>query len=64
MLDSKAQKLLNFSSRRTPLEVIMLAVVQAALDRDWSSGSDVINAAIEKLIDGTVNNNRDMAMCF
>ena len=51
-VDSKAQKLLDFSSNQTPLEVIMLSVVKGVMDMEWTDSSDVVNAAIENLIDG------------
>lgn len=51
-VDSKAQKLLDFSSNQTPLEVIMLSVVKGVVDMEWTDSSDVVNAAIENLIDG------------
>lgn len=50
--DSKAQKLLNFSSPRTPLEIIMLSVVGGLME--LTDSSDIINVAMEKLIDGMI----------
>ena len=51
-VDSKAQKLLNFSSPLTPLEVIMLSVVEGMLGLECTESREVINAAIENLVDG------------